>query len=159
MSSNSIAVNRLRQERKNWRKDHPQGFWARPDVNSDSSMNLLKWVAGIPGKVGTDWEGGTYQVHLFFTEDYPSKAPQVKFSPPLYHPNVYMSGQICLSILEQDWKASITIKQILCGIQELLDNPNKLSPAQQTAYSEFCNQPAVYKKKVLALAKKCREKN
>ena len=155
----SLAVNRLRQERKNWRKDHPAGFWARPDVNSDSSMNLLKWVAGIPGKVGTDWEGGTYKLTLTFTEEYPSKPPLVKFTPPLYHPNVYPSGTVCLSILNEseDWKPSINIKQILCGVQELLDTPNKDSPAQSEAFHEFTRQPAVYKQKVLALALKHRE--
>jgi ubiquitin-conjugating enzyme E2 I len=35
-----------------------------------------------------------------FTEDYPSKPPQCKFKPVIFHPNVYPSGRICLSILE-----------------------------------------------------------
>ena len=63
-----------------------------------------------------------------------------QFTPPLFHPNVYPSGtvsssrslhvllivclvyQVCLSILneDKDWKASITIQQILIGIQDLL---------------------------------------
>ena len=57
---------------------------------------------------------------------------QCQFVPPLFHPNVYPSGTVCLSILnvEQDWRPSITLKQILLGIQELLDNPNPNSPAQ-----------------------------
>lgn len=40
---------------------------------------------------------------------------------------------MCLSILndEEDWKSSITIKQILEGIQKLIrDEPNIESPAQ-----------------------------
>lgn len=37
-----------------------------------------------------------------------------KFDPPLYHPNVYPSGTICLSILDEEksWKPAITIKQV-----------------------------------------------
>jgi hypothetical protein len=37
-----------------------------------------------------------------------------KFDPPLFHPNVYPSGTICLSILDEEkgWKPSITIKQV-----------------------------------------------
>ena len=43
------------------------------------------------------------------------------------HPNIYPSGTVCLSILdeEKDWKSSLTIKHILLGIQKLLkDEPN-----------------------------------
>jgi ubiquitin-protein ligase len=37
-----------------------------------------------------------------------------KFDPPLFHPNVYPSGTICLSILDEEkqWKPSITIKSV-----------------------------------------------
>jgi hypothetical protein len=63
--------------------------------------------------------------------DYPSKPPKCKFissfklrhsmnvvagkfSPPLFHPNVYPSGTVCLSILDEEksWKPAITIKQV-----------------------------------------------
>jgi ubiquitin-conjugating enzyme E2 I len=37
-----------------------------------------------------------------------------KFVPPLFHPNVYPSGTVCLSILNEDegWKPGISIKQV-----------------------------------------------
>lgn len=37
-----------------------------------------------------------------------------KFTPPLFHPNVYPSGTVCLSILNEDegWKPAITLKQV-----------------------------------------------
>jgi ubiquitin-conjugating enzyme E2 I len=49
--------------------------------------------------------------------DYPSKPPKVKFTPPLFHPNVYPSGTVCLSILNEDegWKPAITVKQVGLG--------------------------------------------
>ena len=45
------------------------------------------------------------------------------FTPPLFHPNVYPSGTVCLSILseDKDWKPSLTVKQLLLGIQDLLN--------------------------------------
>lgn len=69
----------------------------------------MKWECGIPGKAGTDWEGGVYRVVMLFPEDYPSKPPKVQFVPPLFHPNVYPSGTICLSILDEskDWRPAI----------------------------------------------------
>jgi ubiquitin-conjugating enzyme E2 I len=47
-----IAVGRLTEERKNWRKDHPPGFYARPGKKADNSTNVMSWETGIPGKEG-----------------------------------------------------------------------------------------------------------
>ncbi|KHJ90075.1 ubiquitin--protein ligase [Oesophagostomum dentatum] len=59
-------------------------------------------------------------------------------------------GTICLSLLDEDkdWKPSITIKQVLIGIQDLLDNPNPGDPAQVEAYHIFCLNRAEYEKRV-----------
>jgi len=77
-----------------------------------------------------------------FPADYPIRPPKCtldyyrflgQFTPPLPHPNIYPSGTVCLSILneEEDWKSSITIKQIMLGIQKLInEEPNLQSPAQ-----------------------------
>ena len=53
---------------------------------------------------------------------YTMQPPKCKFVPPLYHPNVYPSGTICLSILDEDdgWRPAITIKQLLLGEKALL---------------------------------------
>jgi len=140
----------LAEERKAWRKDHPFGFFARPASNSDNTTNLMKWDCGVPGKKGTDWEDGIYKVTMEFTEDYPSKPPKCKFTPPLFHPNVYPSGRICLSIINEDegWRPAITIKQMLLGIQDLLDTPNPNSPAQTEAYQLFVRDRAAYNRRV-----------
>mmetsp|Transcript_3366 Transcript_3366/g.4173 ORF Transcript_3366/g.4173 Transcript_3366/m.4173 type:complete len:98 (+) Transcript_3366:280-573(+) len=91
-----------------------------------------------------------------FNEEYPSKPPKCKFSPPLFHPNVYPSGTICLSILneEEDWRPAITIKQMLIGIQDLLDTPNPNSPAQSEAYQLFITNKSEYQKRIRAETKK-----
>merc|ERR1719466_667820 len=107
---NGIATARLTEERKAWRKDHPFGFVAKPTKNGDGSMNLMNWECAIPGKKGTSWEGGLYRLRMLFKDDYPSSPPKCKFEPPLFHPNVYPSGTVCLSILdeEKDWRPAIT---------------------------------------------------
>ncbi|RUS21333.1 SUMO-conjugating enzyme ubc9 [Endogone sp. FLAS-F59071] len=155
-----IARSRLLEERKQWRKDHPYGFFARPDKKDDSSMDLMTWKCGIPGKpsVGgrgcthcwnilTPWENGVYKLTMHF--------PEGKFNPPLFHPNIYPSGTVCLSILneEEGWKPAITIKQILIGIQDLLNDPNPDSPAQSEAYMLFKKDKVAYEKKVRLQAK------
>lgn len=37
----------------------------------------MKWNCFIPGKKGTDWEGGFYPLSMEFTDDYPAKPPKV----------------------------------------------------------------------------------
>lgn len=60
---------------------------------------------------------------------------------------------MCLSILNEDegWKPAITVKQILVGIQDLLDHPNPESPAQAEAYNLFKRDKAAYEKRVRQL--------
>ncbi|KDO84098.1 hypothetical protein CISIN_1g031420mg [Citrus sinensis] len=75
MSGGGIARGRLTEERKAWRKNHPHGFVAKPETK-DGSVNLMIWECIIPGKTGTDWEGGYFPLTLYFSEDYPSKPPK-----------------------------------------------------------------------------------
>lgn len=190
------------------------------------------WKCYIPGKVGTDWEGGFYPLTLEFSEDYPSKPPKCKFPAGFFHPNgerggrrflsslarasafltrapskpttrkrhpltqptsaiprkhprhrpknthhqkhqqitqkkhppkhtkptpkVYPSGTVCLSILNEDggWKPSLTVSQVLSGVQELLDEPNPKSPAQSEAYMALEQRPAEYARLVREQARR-----
>ncbi|GAB5370264.1 hypothetical protein AAMO2058_001477600 [Amorphochlora amoebiformis] len=154
----ALARKRLATERKEWRKSHPHGFYARPDKKDDGSQDLFRWVCGIPGKKKTVWEGGIYKLTMKFPQDYPQKPPKCQFSPPLFHPNVYPSGTICLSILDEDkgWKPGITVKQILLGIQALLNEPNVKDPAQQEAYDLYRADKDAYLEKVQEQAQKFR---
>jgi len=155
---------------KQWRKDHPFGFFAKPVKNSTGVLDLKVWECGIPGKDKTIWEGGLFKLNIAFPDgmwqiwmylvsrcanadihpEYPTKPPKVRFSPPLFHPNVYPSGTVCLSILNEDegWKPAITLKDILLGVQSLLDEPNPDSPAQADAYTLFKKDIEAYKKKI-----------
>ena len=113
---------------QNWRKDHPHGFSAKPQLSQDKeTTELFKWECIIPGKIGvtkialtfqTPWEGGEYHLYMEFSEEYPSKPPKCQFKPVLFHPNIYPSGTVCLSILneDEDWRPTLTVAQILLGI-------------------------------------------
>jgi ubiquitin-conjugating enzyme E2 I len=62
---------------------------------------------------------------------------------------------VCLSILneEEGWKPAITVKEILLGIQSLLNEPNPDSPAQAEAYNLFKKDLEAYKRRVKASVK------
>ncbi|ETO31173.1 hypothetical protein RFI_05946 [Reticulomyxa filosa] len=83
-------------------------------------LNFLKscicmiFIRSKKKKKETAWEGGVYRLNVFFSGEYPNKPPKCQFEKVLFHPNIYPSGTVCLSILneEKDWKPAITIKQM-----------------------------------------------
>ncbi|XP_075514884.1 SUMO-conjugating enzyme SCE1-like isoform X2 [Primulina tabacum] len=150
-----IALGRLAEERKAWRKNHPHGFVAKPEMPPDGTVNLMVWQCVIPGKAGFDWEGGFYPFTVHFSEDYPSKPPKCKFPQGFFRPNIYPSGTVSLSILKEDsgWRPAIIVKQFLVGIRDLLDQPNPSDPAQTDGYQLFIQDAVDYKKRVRQQAK------
>lgn len=93
-----------------------------------SGDSLFDWIGTIKGPEGTSYEGLTYRLRLQFTEDYPFKAPVVKFETGCFHPNVDSQGNICLDILKEKWSAAFSVKSILQSIQSLLGDANVDSP-------------------------------
>ncbi|KAH8046044.1 hypothetical protein JL722_13880 [Aureococcus anophagefferens] len=126
----SAARRRLVRDFKRLQSDSPSGVTAAPNDN-----NILSWQAIIFGPDDTSWEGGTFKLELTFTEDYPNKAPAVRFTTRIFHPNIYNDGQICLDILQNQWSPIYDISAILTSIQSLLSDPNPASPANSEASS------------------------
>mmetsp|Transcript_5741 Transcript_5741/g.9971 ORF Transcript_5741/g.9971 Transcript_5741/m.9971 type:complete len:163 (-) Transcript_5741:429-917(-) len=161
----NAALARLAEERKNWRKDKPFQFVAKPSTARDGSVNLMKWDCSIPGPDGTEWEGGQYPLTLLFGPSYPEAPPTALFPPGFFHMNVYPEGEVCLSILNDDtdmcgqWSPSISVKQILLGIQTLLTDPNQSSPAQSEAHRMYLTQRVQYIKRIKEQAQKYRPKD
>jgi len=73
----------------------------------------------------------------------------------LFHPNVYPSGRVCLSILDDDkgWAPGINMKSILQGVQALMSTPNLDDPANRPALLMARDDPAGYKAKAMEIAK------
>ncbi|XP_025419286.1 SUMO-conjugating enzyme UBC9-B-like [Sipha flava] len=149
-----IALKRLLEERKQWRLNHPYRFMAKPSKNRDGTLNLMIWQCFIPGKKNTPWEGGVFSLRMFFKDSYPLSPPKCMFPSQFFHPNVYPSGNVCLPLLDQygGWNSSITIKQILLSIQQLLCEPNINYPVQRKAHYYYCHDRNKYDKIVRAQA-------
>eukprot|EP00116_Pleurobrachia_bachei_P012462 sb/3472724/ len=140
------AIERLQEELKQWKYNHPCNFVARP-VNQPGTNqpDYLLWECSIPGPANTPWEGGQYYLTLKFTTDYPHSPPVAHFVPFIFHPNVFMSGKMAISILEREhWHQKLTIRDILLCCQRLLIEPNLMTPANSEAYMVYTESPFEY---------------
>ncbi|XP_020899956.2 SUMO-conjugating enzyme UBC9-A [Exaiptasia diaphana] len=155
MAAKVDPVERLKEEHKAWKCFHPKDFIANPLKREDGTINWLVWKCAIPGPAKTPWEGGLFPLRLEFPQDYPFSPPKCIFTPSILHPNVFPSGTVCLSLIDKnkDWKPQVTMKQVLQGIQLLLQDPNFLEPAQAEAFMIHSQSSLDYENKVKAFAK------
>ncbi|XP_074589826.1 ubiquitin-conjugating enzyme E2 19-like [Curcuma longa] len=102
--------------------------------------NIFCWKGTINGSKDTVYEGTVYKLSLVFPTDYPFKPPKVKFDTVCFHPNVDLSGNICLDILQDKWSSAYDVRTILLSIQSLLGEPNNDSPLNNQAAALWSNQ-------------------
>lgn len=143
--NNELSVKRLQKDYQDIivnGKDH--GILVRL-IRGD----LLSWEAVITGPEDTPWEGGLFRLTLHFSESYPLHPPEVRFVTPVFHPNVYVDGRVCLSILQTFWSPSLSVQSVLLSLQSLLSDPNPSSSANGEAGALLLKNPNEYYKRVL----------
>jgi hypothetical protein len=64
----ALCQNRLQEERKQWRRDHPFGFYAKPQRTKEGVLDVKNWECGIPGKDNTIWSGGLFKLTIIFPD-------------------------------------------------------------------------------------------
>lgn len=139
----NAARRRLLRDFQKLQSDPPFGVSGSP-IGDD----IMRWSAIIFGPEDTSWEGGTFELELIFSDDYPTKAPEVKFTTKIFHPNVYTNGAICLDILQSQWSPVYDISAILTSVQSLLSDPNPNSPANAEAARLFTENRREYTRRV-----------
>lgn len=99
-------------------------------IYDDADMRNGK--AMIIGPEGTPYAWCPLLFGFHLSDDYPYKPPSVTFltsdGVTRFHPNLYVGGKVCLSILGTwkgpEWSAIMTISTVLSSIQSLLEaNP------------------------------------
>lgn len=89
--------------------------------------------------------------------------PTMTFNPPLFHPNVYPSGAVCISILHppgddpnhyeqasERWSPIQSVEKILISVMSMLAEPNDESPANVDAARLWREKRGEYEKRVRA---------
>ena len=108
--------------------------------------NFFVWESVIRGPEGTPYEFGVFPAQLTFPRDYPLNPPQMRFDPPIFHPNVYPDGRVCISILHppgedplgyesvsERWSPVQSVEKILLSVLSMIAAPNDESPANVDA--------------------------
>jgi ubiquitin-protein ligase len=120
-----------------------------PDgVRLVKEKTLLEWETEIDGPVDTIWQDGCFKLLVTFPPDYPFKAPQVRFTTPMFHPNINASGGICLDLLIDKWLPSYHVASLLTSIRSFLDDPNPDHGLNQEALALFRTNKPLYEQRV-----------
>merc|ERR1712193_394165 len=76
--------------------------------------------------------------------DYPSEAPEIRFVPPIPHPNVTESGFVSIPYLDR-WGKKSTLAGLITAIYKVLDKPLIEEAVNLHAVYEFSAQSLTYK--------------
>ncbi len=144
-----FAIIRLTREYNKLQTELDQGG-LNQSIVIEKPSNILVWNAKITGPSNTPYENGEFNIQLTFDSDYPVKPPSsVKFLTPMFHPNIYRDGKICVDILQPaEWTPAQNVRSILISIISLLSDPNPASPANREAADLYNQNKTLYDQQV-----------
>ena len=96
------------------------------------------------GPDDSPYADGIFFINIQFPADYPAKPPKVNFTTKVYHPNIDVSGKICLNMLTEDWKNTTTVSMILNELRQLLVDPNVDQPLRQDVAAIYNENRELY---------------
>lgn len=132
--------------------------------------NLFVWSVLVMGPQDTPYQDGLFRATLTFPPTYPQQPPKLKFTTPMWHPNVAPDGSVCISILhepgedlygyerpEERWLPVHTVETILLSVISMLASPNADSPANVQAAKEYRHDYAAFTARVLKCVRQSQE--
>ncbi|KIY51010.1 ubiquitin-conjugating enzyme [Fistulina hepatica ATCC 64428] len=117
------ALRRIQKELSDLAKNPIPGVSIKPKED-----NLFLWSCAMQAASDSPYGGGTFKFVIELPDNYPFKAPTVTFKTKIYHPGINEEGSICVSILRDEWKPSVTLSTVLSIIQEKLNHPSSDDP-------------------------------
>ncbi|KAI9219328.1 ubiquitin conjugating enzyme Ubc14 [Blastocladiella britannica] len=124
-------------------------------INELQESNMFKWSGHIDGPKDTPYENGRFKFELDLSTDYPFKAPKLKLTTKIYHPNVDDDGSICMGVLKSEaWKPSTKILDVLLALQNLIAEPNPDDPLSAHKAEQFRSDREAYNAEVRTYVEK-----
>lgn len=131
--------------------------------------NINTWEVLIFGPKDTPYENGIFRAKMKFPVNYPDSPPTFRFISEMWHPNIDLDGNVCISILHsgedaygyeslgERWMPVRHPESVIMSIVSLLNDPNCDSPANLDAANDYRKNREAYIKKVMRLTEKSLE--
>ncbi|RJE24676.1 ubiquitin-conjugating enzyme [Aspergillus sclerotialis] len=138
--------------------------WVNIDLHND---DIFRWnVALVVVNPDSMYYGGYFKAAMTFPSNYPYSPPILTGTPaiafrflrPLFHPNIYEDGNLCISILHppgddemsgelasERWSPAQRVESVLISILSLLDDAEPSSPANVDAGVILRKDPELFK--------------
>ena len=120
---------------------HDNGIYYKHDDN-----NMLHAYALVMGPENSLYNFGYYLFEINYPKDYPYSPPRLKYLTnngyTRFHPNLYRTGKVCLSILNtwrgEQWTSCQTIRSVLLTLVTLFHNKPLLNePGITERFKDF----------------------
>jgi ubiquitin-conjugating enzyme E2 A len=145
----SFCTNRLTKELNKIQKEPIEGFTVT------NVENIMIWQGELEGPIDTPYENNKFKLQISFDEEYPIRAPSVKYLQFIFHPNIYKDGKICVDILQSSgWSPALNVATIIQSLRSLFMDPNPDSPANREAAELYLKDKELFSDKVKEFIKK-----
>eukprot|EP01068_Selenidium_serpulae_P015786 Selendium_serpulae@DN6243_c0_g2_i1.p1 len=138
-SSNDRLLYRIKRELEDVKKH---------DANAAVEVrggNMRHWLCTMDGPPSTPYENQQFTLSIYFPDDYPFAAPEVKFVTKVWHPNISSkTGAICLSTLASGWCPAFHVGTVLLSIQALLAAPEPSDPMDAEVATMYKNNRPLF---------------
>lgn len=94
------------------------------------------------------YKNGKFEFDCSIPNEFPNIAPEFKCLQKIYHPNIDLDGHVCLNILRNDWKPTLTLQLVFAGILHLFLQPNPNDPLNKDAANDLAKFPDQYARHV-----------
>lgn len=94
------------------------------------------------------WKDGIFDFSFTIDEEWPIKPPTVRSITRIWHPNIAEDGEVCLSMLKENYSPTISIGNLIAGLQFLFCEPNAQSPLNNEAALQLRQNPQAFEAKV-----------
>ena len=147
---------RVKKELQLFTTDPPDGISLWPVMDS-----LTHFEVEMMGPEDSPYVSGIFTLHVIlpdlcvnrcviFLNRYPIQPPQIKFSTPIYHPNIDNGGRICINALKMPpagvWSPALNLATVLVNIRIMLSEPNPDDGLMEDITRQFRQNVNLYKK-------------
>lgn len=122
------------------------------DVFVDPS-NIGLWKLIVQGPSSTPYKDGCWMLYVKFGDEFPRKAPEVRFVTPIKHCNINVHGKVCHSIFDKNWTPDTGIMTVLQCVYGLLLTPDTTDPLDSTLALAFYDNSGKYEADILTHVK------